>query len=458
MKAKLSEVRIRMYRLNGLGDCFLLQFKARDGSSRWMLIDCGVFMRTQDGSTRLQKIAADIKQTTNNNLDILVVTHEHWDHLSGFFYAQEIFKQIHVGQVWFGWTEDPGDKRAQALREHRHFMVNELSNLAMNLTGLNEARSTAINELMLFNGPMQAAPSLGSTAAIMEFLRAKGEACYLCPDHQPFSLDGLEGLRFYVLGPPTKEDFLRKSEPATGEVYGMTADMKLSAADAALMIGLSSEPGSGAPISTLTANPFDRSEVVPITEAGKFSEFRAYLDGPAWRKIDDLTFNSVDTLSLKLDDDTNNTSLVLALELVESGKVLLFPGDAQVGSWQSWQDLEWTLEGEADKKVRAWDLLERTVFYKVGHHGSHNATLRTQGLELMISQDLVAMIPVHEEQARGKGWKMPDPSLYERLQEKTAGRLLRMDQDTSGFPANLPSKLEADTSEEKLWIEYSIEC
>ncbi len=257
-------------------------------------------------------------------------------------------------------------------------------------------------------------------------------------------------MRFYVLGPPIEEDFLRKSDPAGGEAYGMALDMKLSAADAALWLGVSSKPVNGGPSSPMTGDPFGR-DVVPFAEAAKYPEkFGRYLEGPAWRKIENLILNSVDTLALKLDDDTNNTSLVLALELLKSGKVLLFPGDAQVGSWQSWQDLEWTLAGEAGRKVTTWNLLERTVLYKAGHHGSHNATLRSPGLELMTSPDLVAMIPVHEEQAKGKGWKMPDPPLYERLQEKTAGRLLRMDQDMSGFPANLLSKLEADTSEEKL--------
>jgi hypothetical protein len=41
-------------------------------------------------------------------------------------------------------------------------------------------------------------------------------------------------------------------------------------------------------------------------------------------------------LALQLDSDTNNTSLVLAFELGKSGRVLLFPGDAQVGNWLSW--------------------------------------------------------------------------------------------------------------------------
>jgi len=38
-------------------------------------------------------------------------------------------------------------------------------------------------------------------------------------------------------------------------------------------------------------------------------------------------------MALQLDNDTNNTSVALAIEFTDSGKVLLFPADAQVGSW-----------------------------------------------------------------------------------------------------------------------------
>ena len=63
-------------------------------------------------------------------------------------------------------------------------------------------------------------------------------------------------------------------------------------------------------------------------------------------------------LALQLDSRTNNTSLVLAFELVDSGHVLLFAADAQVGNWLSWHDLAWTVD---DKPVTAADLLARTV-------------------------------------------------------------------------------------------------
>ena len=61
----------------------------------------------------------------------------------------------------------------------------------------------------------------------------------------------------------------------------------------------------------------------------------------------------------------NNTSLILLFEF--GGKKLLFPGDAQIENW------EHALNHKTDgKKNRA--LLSATDLYKVGHHGSRNAT------------------------------------------------------------------------------------
>jgi len=58
--------------------------------------------------------------------------------------------------------------------------------------------------------------------------------------------------------------------------------------------------------------------------------------------------------------------------------------------------LEFTIgKGNDRRKVSTKELLARTVFYKVGHHGSGNATLRA-GLEAMTSEDLVAAIPTQK--------------------------------------------------------------
>jgi hypothetical protein len=190
-----------------------------------------------------------------------------------------------------------------------------------------------------------------------------------------------------------------------------------------------------------------------------------------WRKIDLDWLGAAADLALQLDNDTNNTSLALAIELIETGKVLLFPGDAQVGSWLSWRELSWSIKTghNADEIVRTADLLRRTVFYKVGHHASYNATLKKYGLELMTSPDLVAAIPVDEIFARArkpKPWDMPASALYRRLLEKTKGRLLRSDRswpspnskrpDTITSTAWSAFKESVNVSADELYIDYFI--
>jgi hypothetical protein len=159
----------------------------------------------------------------------------------------------------------------------------------------------------------------------------------------------------------------------------------------------------------------------------------------SWRRIDGTWLETSETLALAMDSATNNTSLVLALENASTGEILLFPGDAQAGNWLSWQSLQWSeTDASGNKTVTTGpDLLARTIFYKVGHHGSHNATLKEKGLELMTRDGLIAMIPVDHAMAVKKRWgKMPLPELVDRLNERTNFRVLRID-DAVKTPADL---------------------
>ena len=113
-----------------------------------------------------------------------------------------------------------------------------------------------------------------------------------------------------------------------------------------------------------------------------------------WRRIDNDWLGVSAQLALQLDSRTNNSSLVLALEIDDGGAVLLFAADAQIGNWRSWKGVTFDTRG---KTVTAADLLGRTVFYKVGHHGSANATRSTEGLEAMTSPALTAFIPTDED-------------------------------------------------------------
>jgi len=73
-------------------------------------------------------------------------------------------------------------------------------------------------------------------------------------------------------------------------------------------------------------------------------------------------------------------------------------------------------------EVTGPELLSRTVFYKVGHHGSHNATATDIGSEQMTSEDPGAFIPVFKEQAVKNRWmNMPFAPLVNRSRRRPGG-------------------------------------
>jgi hypothetical protein len=175
-----------------------------------------------------------------------------------------------------------------------------------------------------------------------------------------------------------------------------------------------------------------------------------------WRRIDYDWLRVSESLALQHVSHVNNTSLVLAIELTESGKVLLFPGDAEEESWETWEN----------KEVEdLHDLYNRTVLYKVGHHGSINATLIEGGLDKMANEDeLTAMIPVDKVRAHRNEWNFPAPILYTELEKRTQGRIILNCEDTE-CPSCEPSydrtkfdenkvKILEDSSSGKLWLDY----
>jgi hypothetical protein len=419
-----------MYRA-GLGDCFLLRFHGEEGPVH-MLIDCGALLGTPDAAKVMTDIAKDIKATTNGRLDVVVATHEHWDHLSGFIQAKDVFENdIEMTEVWLGWTEEPGNPRAKELKEEFELQLRAVTEAVRRwkASGLQPRLYQGVTEVVSFFGDLLGAGA--STADALKCLtgREDAEIRYLTPGQKPFPVPGVDGIRVYVLGPPSEAEFVRRLLPRkeSGEAYEIRLT-PLRSFSAALE---SSEQQR-------LAFPFDEYYMIPKDVALNRAEDdffkRHYGVGPDpatdWRRIDDDWLTVSGQLALDLDNKTNNTCLALAFEIVSTGEVLLFPGDAQIGNWASWKTVEFSLPAEnggPSKTVTSKDLLARTVFYKVGHHGSHNATHRAEGLELMKSPDLVAMIPVNREMAKKKKWKMPFSPLLQRLMEKCRSRVIHQD-------------------------------
>lgn len=423
-------VAVRMYRLDELGDCFLLTFRDGKTVSR-MLVDCGSFRNSGASKARLQKIVADIAAEAGEApLDIVVGTHQHNDHVSGFVHCEDELKAIGVEQVWLPWLDDPQDasafeigQRHNSLQLALHLARGKLHTLAGPQA---KAKLGVVDDMLGFYGASaKLPPSLPADAIRRLKLLGRKKPKYLRPGGI-LDLPGLASgaVKVYVLGPPRDYATIRQVEPRQGESYDhalafqtLSATRFLAAVDGHL---------SG-------SDGYERQ--YPFQEllkqrSGKESTRLKKLQGTyrrreaTWRKIDDDWLNQAESLALYLDSFTNNSSLVLALELVASGKVLLFAADAQTGNWRSWSEVKWK-----NKDVSLDDLLARTVLYKVGHHGSHNATL-VQALEKMTHEDLVCLIPVHKKDpniTKLKGWKMPARNLLKNLRERASNRVLQMD-------------------------------
>jgi hypothetical protein len=465
----LPRAAVRMYR-QGLGDCFLVTLRREDGTPWRMLIDCGVILGTPDTAHRLTEVIANLVADTGGRVDVLAITHEHYDHVAAFAAIPNLFcagdaqrkpEQLQIGEVWFAWSEDPGDPLGSKLRKTRGEQINKLAGMVAGLRdraavgAASEAAESVATLLSGFFGiedfavavsatvgPAMAAQGgaahIGATAQAMQNARALGGANgqrvhYWKPGDPAWRDETLPGVRIYVLGPPRDEALLKKTF-ATDEVYGLAiseaANAAFFAAGGMAADGSAAGADPGSPFDAIYGRSLgDLAAMPPGT--GDFLQRRYYgpaasdsgSDDQSWRQIDADWLGSAAQFALNLDSATNNTSLVLAIELPPGGEVLLFPADAQVGNWLSWQKVEWK---EDDKTLTAQDLLQRVALYKVGHHGSHNATLRSKGLELM-PLGLTALIPVDHDMAVEKHWNgMPLPQLIDALKERDC-IVVRMD-------------------------------
>jgi len=456
MSVTSDSLRVRMYR-QGLGDCFLITVTT-GGVVRHALIDCGLVSGSPDADQRMTQVAQNIHDTTGGHLDVLAATHEHWDHISGFVQAPEVFATLTIGEVWLAWTEDPKDPDAAKLLAARNRSIRALTGAANALQASGSEQADRLRDLLGFYGDRGVAGGGPTTADAMAWLKARPVVRYLSPAQTFAAL----GLRVFVLGPPRDPALIHRSDPGAtpGEVYTFAGNPEL---DGFLTAAQALSPASDAdpdPEDGPDLQPFDAFFRLDKREAARHPLIKKeYLDPELeWRRIDQDWLGSADVLALNLDGDTNNTSLVLAFELPD-GSMLLFPGDAQVGSWLSWQTVTWTTDSGP---LTGPELLARTRLYKVGHHGSHNATLRAQGLELMRSPDLVAMISVNRVTAHKKQWNhMPLPGLIDALKQRTGGRLLDAElgspaTNAAALPDATWQNFVTHTDVQDLWVDHTI--
>jgi hypothetical protein len=450
---KKVSVRIRMYR-QGLGDCFLLTFQQQDKDDFNMMVDCGLLQGTANSAEIMQKVVEDVEATLavtkkvegeeKKWLDVVVLTHEHADHISGFKDAQDVFKRIHFGEVWAGWMDDERHPKYKAVRERFHKQVTGLKAALARMNseeqrGLKETVSALVNDFF-DEDVLGAKGSKGGRTPAWEFaLKKSVNNPRFCSPGNMFMLPGFDDIRIYILGPSENYDEFTRVDPSEEDTY-RSEGSGFAMADSFFSAVADDSDLFDAELS----QPFENHlRIDAATKATEHDFFKAHYGfettaADAWRRINDDWLTMAGSLALNLDSYTNNTCLAFAIEFTSSKKVLLFPGDAQFSNWLSWQKLTFQVPDEKgiNQSVNAENLLNRTIFYKVGHHGSHNATLKKHGLEMMIHPELMAMIPVDRVKAKSKtsktnpnGWEMPEKNLFARLQERTRGRVILADEE-----------------------------
>lgn len=396
--ASKGQIRIRMYRV-GFGDCFLITLPG----PHHILVDCGVHARGDIGT--ISKAVDNIALVTEQKVDLIIATHAHQDHISGFGTFASKFSTLQVKEVWMPWTENPDDPTASKLKKKQVALVEDL---AQHFAAQGGAQYEAARAALL---------NLASNQAAFDLLRAGLHGArlqyYEAGQELKDPAVGINGLAVKVLGPPRDQEFLAQMDPPAGQRYLRLANGKVEEVHA--------------------LRPFHSHRQVGPEDPGP------RLTQKEIRILKEMAASPMEGLAFALDQAINNTSLVTLFQY--GGQNLLFPGDAQYGNWKNWLD-----------KDGSDQVLSQVNFYKVAHHGSINATPKN-ALEKMTTGKFAAMLST-----QSTPWpSIPEAKLLDALERKANRRVVRSDSlPVSGAPNVAMVKLPQGFDKGDLWYDYLI--
>ncbi len=186
------KVRVQMFR-QGLGDSFLVTLDHGGPDERRMLIDCGT-LGNKFSDTDTAAVAAHLLAVVDDDdkrIDVLVATHEHMDHVSGFRNHLRPVLKGNVDEVWLAWTEKPKDPDAERLAKFKGDLGVALQRVSQVSPGV--AVCNQVADLLGFAGDIKLDAKFAETADdAMDFVRTGtgGKTVYRDPGELIESLPG----------------------------------------------------------------------------------------------------------------------------------------------------------------------------------------------------------------------------------------------------------------------------
>lgn len=392
-------LRIRMYRV-GFGDFFLLSVPKTGGGMAHVLVDCGVHAHDLGVmGAAVQQLKAD----TGGQLALVIMTHRHADHISGFGSERAVFETFRVERVWMSWFENASDGKALQIQAGIAATAQRLQAALAARAGPGDEqfRHMAENAMGVAKG--------GGNAGALAMLHS-----FKTPDDKPTPVD------YYAAGePPTLPPSL-VSAGLQAQILGPPRDLSLVAQmdnAAHQYLGAETEEGEapGAPFSTAYAVP-DFNWPEPLFTREQIED-----------RIRECQPDALAAAAQKADNALNNQSLVALFTF--GGKTMLFSGDAQWGNWANFLfGGAIGTPGHTALTKQSESILGHLDFYKVGHHGSTNAT--PMDVVKAMKLGCVAMCST-DPGAYGnpdKGTEVPRTPLMEALLARTQNKLARSDQ------------------------------
>jgi beta-lactamase superfamily II metal-dependent hydrolase len=439
-----------MYRI-GFGDFFLLTVPTVTGPEH-ILIDCGVHA---GNIGTMDECVQDLIRETGRKLALVIATHYHADHLSGFASNYDDFAQFEVGAVWITNRLDPEDGDAVKFRGQIASLANQLRlqlGARIDLAGI-QALHKVENALGAAGSGNEKALRL-----LTEGFKNKPKPQYYQGGDDPILPKALEGaITVQLLGPSPKDSKgTYKASDNHKEQY------LAAAADAGLPGGEHIRPFEKewpATASDYPAAAFREYRTEEQIAAGKDGT-PAFLEQVLAAAQPDVLAATADAL----DGTLNNQSLVVLFTC--QGRKLLFVGDAQWGNWEYWLYGRAVTGKDPGITDKAKDILGTIDFYKVGHHGSTNATPIPAVAAL--SETCVAMCSTEtgfpdKKRPYGnpeKGTEVPRTKLMEALEQRTKNKLVRSDWIKAGNAVASPeahselAKLPDNFSAGDLYVDY----